>query len=171
MLKNMSFLALAGSLAFVSMTGCILVTDDTATTLTTGDGDGDGDTGTGTAGDGDGAPGDGDGAPGDGDGAPGDGDGAPGDGDGAPGDGDGAPAPACGWVEDPNFPGYYCDGTGEADPSGTHPIACPENLVAGEACDISGLTGEGCCDANGDNWYCGDDMMGGMIVVFQACGG
>jgi hypothetical protein len=162
MLKNISFLALAGALTFAaSTTGCILVTDDTADTL--GDGDGDATTGDG---DGDATTGDGDGDPtgdGDGDGDPtGDGDG---DGD-ATGDGDGEPAGMCGWIEDPPPAGYYCGGDGE-DPSGTNPLACPDGLVADEACGT--VTGIGCCDAEGNNWYCGEDAEGNQFLVREEC--
>ncbi len=127
----------------------------------TGDGDGDGGPGTGE-GDGDGDPtaGDGDG---DGDGGDGDGDG---DGDAGDGDGDGDLPSSCGWFEDPDFPGYYCGGSGE-DPNGA-PIACPPNLVDGGPC--GSLTGEGCCDGEGNNWYCGQDDVGNQAVVFEACG-
>jgi hypothetical protein len=116
----------------------------------------------------------GDGDPGDGDGDPtaGDGDGDPtttGDGDGDPtttGDGDGDPQMTCGWFEDPTLPGYYCGGMGE-DPNGMTPIGCPPGLVDGDPC--GNVTGVGCCDANGDNWYCGDDGMGNTFLVFEAC--
>ena len=165
MLKNISFLALAGALAFAtSLTACVVVTDDgttladTSTSGNTGDGDGDGDGATSgaTTGDGDG---DGDSATtGDGDG---DGDGDSGDGD---GDGDGD-AGSCGWDANAMPPGYYCGGSGE-DPGGT-PIACPDGLVEGDPCGE--VTGAGCCDGNGDNWYCGDDGMGNQTLVLEAC--
>jgi hypothetical protein len=157
---------------FTSLTGATTLT--TATTMdeaedeTAGDGDGDGDM---TTGDGDG---DGDMTTGDGDGdmttGDGDGDGEPGDGDGdmttGDGDGDGDPQTSCGWFEDPTFPGYYCGGSGE-DPEGITPIDCPPGLVDGAACGE--VTGVGCCDANGDNWYCGDDGAGNTSLVTEAC--
>jgi hypothetical protein len=158
MLKNISFLALAGALA--SMTACIVVTDDGNTlgdSDTAGDGDGDtagdgdGDTATETAGDGDGD------TAGDGDG---DGDTA-GDGD---GDGDGDAL--CGWNPDGVPPGYYCGFMGE-DPGGT-PIGCPDGLVDGAECGE--VTGSGCCDADGNNWYCGEEN-GAMFLVFESCAG
>jgi hypothetical protein len=129
-------------------------------------GDGDGD----PTGDGDGDPttGDGDGDPttGDGDGDPttGDGDGDPttGDGDGDPttGDGDGDPGGNCGW--NPGSEWYECGGQG-SDPSGTNPYACPPGLIEGAACGAVGY--EGCCDANGDNWYCGEDDTSTFLVL------
>ena len=147
--------ALAGS-SF----GCILTisddvgtstsTSETGTTSTSGDGDGDA-----TTGDGDGEP-----ATGDGDGEPA----TTGDGDGEPattGDGDGEPAPAgCGWA--PEGEGYYCEGEGE-DPSGMFPFACPEGIAEGDPC--GDITGAGCCDANGDNWFC---TVEGTLG-FEAC--
>ncbi|MFO7564209.1 MAG: hypothetical protein R6X02_16300 [Enhygromyxa sp.] len=148
-----------------SMIGCVVVTDD-GSDDEVGDGDGD------QTGDGDGdQTGDGDGdATGDGDGdATGDGDGdATGDGDGdATGDGDGEPAGSCGWIEDADpISGYYCGGEGE-DPTGSAPIACPDDLVEGEACGT--VTGAGCCDADGNNWYCGKDDNDNEFLVFVAC--
>ena len=158
MLKNISFLALAGALT-LSATACIVVTDDTADDETSSSGDGDGD----PTGDGDGDPtGDGDGDP-----TTGDGDGDPtGDGDGDPttGDGDGDPAPMCGW--DPRNMYYDCGFEGE-DPNGTFPSACPDGLVEGDPCATTGLMGEGCCDANGGNWYCAE----GEVVAYVSCAG
>lgn len=71
----------------------------------------------------------------------------------------------CGW--DPGNMYYDCGFEGE-DPSGTIPLGCPEGLVEGEAC--GSVPGEGCCDANGDNWYCGDDG-GAQILVKVGCSG
>jgi hypothetical protein len=160
MLKNLSFLAIAGALTAVSMTGCLSI-DTTDLGDDAGDGDGD------TTGDGDGDTGDGDGDTGDGDGDTGDGDGDTGDGDGdtGDGDGDGDPAGMCGW-DAANM--YYECGFEGADPSGTLPLECPDGLVEGDPCGT--VTGAGCCDANGDNWYCGDDQMGGTLLVLNACG-
>jgi hypothetical protein len=130
-----------------------------------GDGDGDGDPDTGD-GDGDGDPttgdGDGDGDEGDGDGDEGDGDG---DGDGDEGDGDGDQQMSCGWNAGGSPAGYYCGFMGE-DPGGT-PIECPPGLVDGADCGE--ITGAGCCDANGDNWYCGEDGEGNLFLVLEAC--
>jgi hypothetical protein len=161
MLKNLSFLTLAGALAFAfSMSACIVLTDDGSTA---GD--------TGTAGDGDGdqtGDGDGDATTGDGDGdQTGDGDGdQTGDGDGdQTGDGDGDPAGGCGWDAEQTFPGYYCGGSGE-DPDGMFPLTCPDGLVEGDPCGEV-ISGVGCCDANGDNWYCGE----GDIITLIPCGG
>ena len=129
-----------------------------------GDGDGDGDGDPTTTGDGDGDPtttGDGDGDPtttGDGDG-----DGDPtttGDGDGDP---TGDPIGQCGW--DPNNLYYECGFDG-SDPEGTFPYACPPGLIEGDVCGE--VTGEGCCDAAGDNWYCGDDGNS-QSLVFNPC--
>jgi hypothetical protein len=131
----------------------------------TGTGDGDGD----TTGDGDGdtnGDGDGDGdtnGDGDGDGdtnGDGDGDGEPGD-----GDGDGDLPMNCGWNAGGDPAGYYCGFMG-TDPGGTA-IECPPGLVDGDECGE--ITGAGCCDENGDNWYCADDGMGGQLLVLEAC--
>jgi len=68
----------------------------------------------------------------------------------------------CGW--DPNAMYYDCGFEG-ADPGGVAPIECPAGLVEGDPCATSGLTGEGCCDANGDNWYCAQ----GDVVAYVSC--
>jgi hypothetical protein len=152
---------------FTSLTAAASVT--LTNTTTNGDGDGDGETGTGTGdGDGDTTMGDGDGdgdqttGDGDGDGDPGDGDGDPTTGD---GDGDGDPL-NCGWNAGGMPAGYYCGFMGD-DPQGLTPIDCPPGLVDGSACGV--ITGAGCCDVNGDNWYCADDGMGGSILVLEPC--
>jgi len=44
------------------------------------------------------------------------------------------------------------------------PIDCPEGLVEGGACTDTGLDLIGCCDPNGDNWYCE-----GEVAVFVDC--
>lgn len=72
--------------------------------------------------------------------------------------------PACGWNPDGMPAGYYCGFEG-VDPGGTNPIECPEGLVEGDPCATTGLTGEGCCDAEGNNWFCaGEDL-----VFLEAC--
>ncbi|MCY0987836.1 hypothetical protein OV203_11925 [Nannocystis sp. ILAH1] len=71
----------------------------------------------------------------------------------------------CGWSPRDNY--YSCNFEGE-DPEGTHPIACPTGLVEGDPCATTGLTGEGCCDENGDNWYCGEENEM-QIVVLASC--
>ncbi len=68
----------------------------------------------------------------------------------------------CGWFVDG---GYYECGNEGADPGGT-PIECPDGLVEGDSCETTGLTGAGCCDANGDNWYCTQEGT----VFYNACG-
>lgn len=70
------------------------------------------------------------------------------------------PSATCGWgqtgVDDPPE-GYICGGNG-ADPSNANPLACPDGLRAGAAC--GDVTGVGCCDADGNLWYCtADDTL------------
>ncbi|MBZ5715044.1 hypothetical protein [Nannocystis pusilla] len=73
----------------------------------------------------------------------------------------------CGWSADDVY--YSCGFEGE-DPDGTYPITCPDGLAEGEPCSNTGLTGEGCCDANGDNWYCGvDEETMTQVVVLITC--
>ena len=69
--------------------------------------------------------------------------------------------PLCGWSDADEDKFYGCGFEGE-DPGGM-PIGCPEGLVEGDPC--GNLTGPGCCDADGNNWYCGE----GDITVFEAC--
>lgn len=76
----------------------------------------------------------------------------------------GSPISMCGWDPGNNY--YECGFEGE-DPSGTIPIACPDGLVEGDPC--GNVPGEGCCDANGDLWYCGDNGMGDTSLVFTSC--
>jgi hypothetical protein len=67
----------------------------------------------------------------------------------------------CGWDA---TNGYYECGFEGADPGGT-PIECPAGLVEGDPCETTGLTGAGCCDANGANWYCTQEGT----VFFNDC--
>jgi hypothetical protein len=72
----------------------------------------------------------------------------------------------CGWgpTGDPMVPdGYVCGGDGE-DPDGMFPMLCPEviELQVGGAC--SGIEGPGCCDAQGNAWFCGDDGNGPALA-------
>jgi hypothetical protein len=55
-----------------------------------------------------------------------------------------------------NSGAYECGGDGE-DPNGKVPMDCPDvDLEVGGAC--GDVTRAGCCDGNGDVWFC---MMGG----------
>lgn len=75
---------------------------------------------------------------------------------------------ACGWgaTQDPEVPeGYVCGGDGE-DPEEMFPIACPEGLEEGMRCE--GLTGVGCCDEEGNVWFCWEEG-GNQTVVKEAC--
>jgi hypothetical protein len=78
----------------------------------------------------------------------------------------GGHAGTCGWgdtgVSDP-AEGYVCGGSGE-DPNGVVPLMCPDGLVENDPCGT--VNGVGCCDANGDLWYCTD-----MAVLYRmTCG-
>lgn len=75
----------------------------------------------------------------------------------------------CGWgpTGDPMVPdGYVCGGDGE-DPDGVLPMLCPEviDLQVGGAC--SGIEGSGCCDAQGNAWFCGDDGNGPALARIE----
>jgi len=71
----------------------------------------------------------------------------------------------CGW--DPSNLYYGCGFQG-IDPDGV-PIDCPPGLAEGDPCSATGLTGAGCCDAEGNNWYCGVDAQQNDIVVLINC--
>lgn len=75
----------------------------------------------------------------------------------------------CGWgpTGDPAVPeGYVCGGEGE-DPSGMLPLACPDavDLQTGGACN--GIEGQGCCDAQGNAWFCGDAGRGPALARIE----
>jgi hypothetical protein len=75
------------------------------------------------------------------------------------GDETAGPTGACGWGEtgQKRVPmGYICDGDGE-DPEGMYMLDCPEKteLVEGGECGM--IRGQGCCDTNGDVWFCAAD--------------
>ncbi len=79
---------------------------------------------------------------------------------------DTAGAGACGWGptgDEAGPEGYVCGGDGE-DPSGMFPLLCPEaiDLQVGAAC--SGIEGTGCCDAQGNAWFCGNDGNGEALA-------
>jgi hypothetical protein len=57
--------------------------------------------------------------------------------------------------------GYYCGYIGE-DPNGL-PLMCPEGIFEGGPC--GNISYAGCCDANGDNWWCGDNGMGPVLIL------
>jgi hypothetical protein len=76
----------------------------------------------------------------------------------------------CGWGELPGQTnvdqGYTCGGQGE-DPDGIHPLECPADLVAGDPCGT--VMGVGCCDAEGNVWYCADDGSGTQMLFTETC--
>lgn len=75
----------------------------------------------------------------------------------------------CGWgpTGDPAVPeGYVCGGEGE-DPSGMLPMLCPDtvDLQTGGACN--GIEGQGCCDVQGNAWFCGDAGRGPALARIE----
>jgi hypothetical protein len=77
-----------------------------------------------------------------------------------------ASVPACGWGptgEEPISEGYVCTGDGE-DPDGNFPIDCPADVDLAVGGDCGPIQGQGCCDAQGDAWFCGDDGSGPALV-------
>jgi hypothetical protein len=79
----------------------------------------------------------------------------------------------CGWgrTGEKTIPeGYICGGEGE-DPTGLMPSTCAEGVELVEGGDCGGemgITGVGCCDANGDVWFCADDGSGRQLFT-QDC--
>jgi hypothetical protein len=74
--------------------------------------------------------------------------------------GDEAPPSACGW--NPATSWYDCGFEGE-DPDGDFPRACPTGIEPDTTCPAS-LPFEGCCDAEGNVWYCSE-----AAVVMTQC--
>jgi len=75
----------------------------------------------------------------------------------------------CGWgpTGDEAVPeGYVCGGDGE-DPSGTIPLLCPEAVELQEGGPCGAIEGQGCCDAQGDAWFCGNDGSGEALARFD----
>ncbi len=71
----------------------------------------------------------------------------------------------CGWLPEKEY--YFCDSLGEPDPSMTHPMDCAAfdfPPVEGAPCGAE-LNYIGCCDENGDAWYC---YMG--FIEYEVCG-
>lgn len=80
-----------------------------------------------------------------------------------------AAAGACGWgpTGDQSVPeGYVCGGEG-ADPSDAYPMLCPADvtLAVGGAC--GSIEGSGCCDADGNAWYCGEQGNGPALAQIE----
>jgi hypothetical protein len=168
MYKTFSFVALGAALGF----GCVVSGDDSATTTTTGpntstsaddDGNDDVDPSTTNSSVGNdsstGTP------PGDSSGSSGGGttmaDDTASDGT-ATGVGGG-----CGWGKtgDKMFPeGYICDGEGKG-PDVMFPLACPEDADLTAGADCGDIRAQGCCDANGDLWFCADAGDGTELVT------
>jgi hypothetical protein len=69
--------------------------------------------------------------------------------------GDEAPPSTCGW--NPATSWYDCGFEGQ-DPDGDFPRACPIGIEPDTACPAS-LPFEGCCDAEGDVWYCDEGVV------------
>ena len=69
--------------------------------------------------------------------------------------GDELPPSACGW--NPIESWYDCGFQGE-DPGGEFPRECPAGLTADTACPAA-LPSAGCCDDEGDVWYCEDGKV------------
>ena len=81
----------------------------------------------------------------------------------------GEPVGPCGWgmTNDPEVPeGYVCGGDGE-DPDARFAMECPADLEEGARCGQ--LTGVGCCDDEGNVWFCWD-VGGDQTIVKETCG-
>ncbi|NUP13230.1 MAG: hypothetical protein HOW73_44895 [Polyangiaceae bacterium] len=79
------------------------------------------------------------------------------------GSGGGTTAGTCGWS---NIGIYECGYSGE-DPDGVVPYDCPANPMEGDPCGA--VTGAGCCDPDGNNWYCALDNGKGVLTKID-CG-
>lgn len=65
------------------------------------------------------------------------------------------PPSACGWNRGAQW--YDCGFVG-SDPSGEFPRLCPAGLAAGTPCPPA-LPFEGCCDGDGNVWYCDEGRV------------
>ncbi len=77
----------------------------------------------------------------------------------------------CGWGQTgaPSVPeGYVCGGDG-ADPNGTFPMDCPEDVELTEGAECGSIEGPGCCDSEGNVWFCADDGTGPVLYT-EDCG-
>lgn len=143
MLERLTFLALAG---LMLASACIIdATDD--------DSSGDSGAATSTA------------ASGSGSGAPATGSGTASQ-DGTAEGAETAAGGACGWgsTGDDMVPdGYVCGGDG-VDPAGMFAFDCPEGATLEVGAECGDIEGPGCCDAEGDVWYCGNDGSGPALA-------
>jgi hypothetical protein len=71
---------------------------------------------------------------------------------------EGTPPSACGW--NPAESWYDCGFQGE-DPTREFPRACPTDAEPHAPCPAA-LSFEGCCDPQGDVWYCDEE---GRVVM------
>lgn len=81
-------------------------------------------------------------------------------------------AGTCGWGKTGQkkiAEGYVCGGDGESPMPRMFPIDCPGDvdLMAGEACGT--IRGQGCCDANGDVWFCATDNGADPVLFTDDC--
>ncbi|MCA9704262.1 MAG: hypothetical protein KDK70_00235 [Myxococcales bacterium] len=68
----------------------------------------------------------------------------------------------CGWgpTGDDMVPeGYVCGGDG-VDPDGMYEMACPEDVTLEAGGECGTIEGPGCCDPDGNAWFCGDAGSG-----------
>lgn len=75
----------------------------------------------------------------------------------------------CGWGptgEEAVPEGYVCGGDGE-DPSGMFPLVCPDAVELQVGAGCGGIEGQGCCDAQGNAWFCGNDGSGEALARIE----
>jgi hypothetical protein len=73
----------------------------------------------------------------------------------------------CGW--DAAYASYACGSDDGPEPTGTHPMNCPDTLIEGAPCEDVGASYSGCCDADGAMWFCAGDLENGDYVVRVEC--
>lgn len=84
-------------------------------------------------------------------------------------DGDSGEGGACGWGQtgDDKVPeGYICGGNG-ADPGKMFPMGCPEGAALEVGAECREIEGPGCCDADGNVWYCGNNGSGPALARIE----
>ena len=88
------------------------------------------------------------------------------------GSGTGAGGGTCGWGDTGQkmiSEGYVCGGDGESPMPEMFPIDCPAevDLMAGAECGT--IRGQGCCDTNGDVWFCASDNGADPVLFTTDC--
>ncbi len=84
----------------------------------------------------------------------------------------GAGAGTCGWGKTGQkmiSEGYVCGGMGESPMPEMFPIDCPAEVELTAGAECGNIRGQGCCDANGDVWFCASDNGADPVLFTTDC--